>query len=62
MNVNDIKKKELHDTPWKYVEDKMLNSTTEEMYRKSLPGFPYTSKWHALELDRSQSIEPDNGF
>ena len=40
----------------------MLNFTDEEMNRKSLSGFPHTTKWHALDPDMSPEIVPDNYF
>ena len=53
MNANNTNKKYLHDTLWKYVEDKVKNITAEEMKRKSLSGFWLTSNWRGLYPDVS---------
>ena len=43
-------KKELCGRHQKYVKYKVANVIDEEINRKSLSGFPYTSKWRALGI------------
>ena len=42
LNENKTNKKEIHDTIWKSVEDKVPNFTDEDMDIKSLTGFLHT--------------------